>query len=103
MHSSGGRAHTDRVKAAWVVAGWLVRRLYSGGVIGAARWQGDASNWRSPTRPREKSLEQGRPYNQGREIGRRREGGGGARISWEFPETGWSKGALLFGDSSVTR
>ncbi len=80
-----------------------MRRLYSGGVIGAARWQGDASNWRSPPRPREKSLEQGRPYNHKREIGRRREGGGGAHMSDEVPETGWSKGALLFRNSSVNR
>src|ERR1700736_5220827 len=35
------------------------------------------SNWRSPPRPGEKSLEQGRSYNRlNREIDRRREGGG---------------------------
>jgi hypothetical protein len=34
---TGGRARTERVKAAWIAAGWLGRRFHSGGVIGAAR------------------------------------------------------------------
>jgi hypothetical protein len=34
---SGGRAREERVKAAWVVAGWLVRQLHSGGVVATAR------------------------------------------------------------------
>jgi hypothetical protein len=47
--SSGGRARVERVKAAWVVAGWLVRRPYSGGVVAAARWQGDAEQLEKPS------------------------------------------------------
>ena len=54
---------------------------------GGMRQHGDKdmlSNWRSPPRPTEKSVEQGRSYNRlNREIDRRREGGGWARISKE--------------------
>ena len=46
--------------------------------------QGTSSNWRSPPRPAAKAAEEGRPYNRRpREVGRRREGGGGARSSVE--------------------
>ena len=42
------------------------------------------SNWRNPPRPGAKSPEQGRSYNRRtREMGRRREGGGGVRINDE--------------------
>ena len=54
---------------------------------GGMRQHGDKdmpSNWRSPPRPTEKSVEQGRSYNRlNREIDRRREGGGWARSSDE--------------------
>jgi hypothetical protein len=49
---SGGRAFTVWAKAAWVVAGWLRRRLHSGGVIAAARWQGDAEQLEKPSSSR---------------------------------------------------
>ena len=55
------------------------------------------SNWRSPPRPGEKSLEQGRSYNPlNREIDRRREGGGWVRSSDEAEQCPRSEGALLF-------
>jgi hypothetical protein len=73
MHRSGGRAFTEWAKAAWTAESWLRRLSHSGGVIATARRQGDAGNWRSPPRPREKSLEQGRPYN--RRSGKSVEGG----------------------------
>src|SRR3954464_3155788 len=65
-------------------------------LAGWKRQHGDKdmlSNWRSPHRPSEKSPEQGRTYNRrNREVGRRREGGGGS--SDEAEQCPWSEGAL---------
>ena len=73
-------------------------RLFT--LAGWKRQHGDKdmlSNWRSPPRPSEKSVEQGRSYNRlNREVGRRREGGGRVRSSDEAEQCPWSEGALLF-------
>jgi hypothetical protein len=84
MRRSEGRARNRRAKAAWVPKS--DRR----GIATSAGWKrqhGDKDiprNWRSPSRPGAKSLEQGRSYNRlNREVDRRREGGGWARSSEE--------------------
>jgi hypothetical protein len=51
---------------------------------------------RNPPRPVAKSAEPGRSYNrQHREVGRRREGGGGVCRSGEAGQYPWSQGTLL--------
>ena len=53
---------------------------HSGGVIAAARWQGRAKQLEKPSSPRREIGGAGKPYNRRpREIGGRREGGGGTR------------------------
>ena len=60
----GGRAYNRRVKAARLIEFWLIR------LIAPAEWKrrhvdkGMHRNWRSPTHPRQKWLEQGSSYNQ---------------------------------------
>jgi len=57
---------------------------HSGGVIAAARWQGRAKQLEKPSSPRREIGGAGKPYNRKtREVGGRREGGGGTRSSGE--------------------
>src|SRR5262245_34130325 len=82
--SPGGRAPNCRAKAAGTVAARLTRRDPPAGWERQHGDQGTSSHWRSPPRPAAKPAEPGRPYNRRpREIGRRREGGGGAGSSGE--------------------
>src|SRR3954452_15554642 len=84
VRSPGGRAPNRRAKAARTVAARLTRRDAPGGWERRHGDKGTSSNARSPPRPAAKSAETGRPYNRRpREVGRRREGGGGARSSVE--------------------
>src|SRR5262249_22424432 len=75
-----GEGSTDRRSAADAAG-------RSGGGGGGERGQGEgdrSSKGRSPPRAAAKAAETGRSYNRRpREIGRRREGGGGARSSVE--------------------
>jgi hypothetical protein len=57
---------------------------HSGGVIATARWQGCAKQLEKPSSSRREIGGAGKPYNRRtREIGGRREGGGGTRNSGE--------------------
>ena len=72
-------------KAAWDVAGWLTRRTTPAGEGAAARRQGRAKRLAKPSSPRRERRRSrvGRITGWSREVGRRREGGGGARCSEE--------------------
>ena len=84
VSSPGGRAPNRRAKAAGTAAARLTRRDPPAGWERRHGDKGTSSNWRSPPRPAAKAAEPGRPYNRHhREVGRRREGGGGARSSVE--------------------
>jgi hypothetical protein len=59
--------------------------IYFGGVITTARWQEHAEQLEKSFPPREKSREEGRPYNRKqREVDQRRVGGGRVRSSDEL-------------------
>src|SRR5262249_48824144 len=100
----GGRARNRRAKAARTAAARLTRRLAPAGWERRHGDPGTSSHWRSPPRPAAKAAEPGRPYHRPpREVGRRREGGGGARRSGEAGERPRGEGALLVADPSPAR
>src|SRR5262249_11254378 len=76
----GGRACNRKAKAAGTAAARLTRRDTPAGGERRHGDPGTSSHWRSPPRPAGRPAEPGRPENRHpREVGRRREGGGGVR------------------------
>ena len=51
--NSGGRAFGVWAKTAWDAASWLKRYACSGGVIAAARWQGNTEQLEKPSSSRQ--------------------------------------------------
>ena len=84
---------------------WLMRLHHPSGVAATAWRQGCIAQLEKPYPPREKSPENGRPYNRrlsGKWAGRR-EGGGRDRSSGERGQRPGSEGSLLSATPLPTR